>query len=66
MPHLAADALLADPQGLAFLRTVLAPRSDRAAGDAKNTIVSNLNEPDVPRPVARPERAPVRAVPPLR
>jgi len=62
MPHLTADALRDDPEGLAFLRGVLKPGGREPAAAAPGAAKPEIAEPvRLPRP-ARRARPPKPAV----
>ena len=61
MPHLTADALRDDPEGLAFLRGVLKPGGREPAGAAPGTKPEIAESVRLPRP-AGPARPPKPAV----
>ncbi len=56
MPHLTATALLADPEGLAFLRAVLAtaPAKGTSGACTKTDRAARAAPPDNPPCVVRP------------
>ena len=61
MPHLTADALRDDPEGLAFLRGVLKPASREPAGPAPEPAKPDAEPIRLPQPAAQP-RPPKPAV----